>query len=201
MKFSSSNQKLLDKIDYHMKQGEYELAIRKAQDYLDKHPESYLMWCLLGWAYLNTGQLIKAEGCFTQSIGLNPDWDNGYVGMGVLNRKRGDLDKAIQNYETAISLEPSNAEAFSRLMVIELMRGNYKKAVDYGEKAWRLRKDLPSIAANLSIAYHYWGDNYKREEFYKIAEQMGYPNLKEMNDLFAGKISISKSIDRTRSIK
>jgi hypothetical protein len=74
--------------------------------------------------------------------------------------------------------------------VIELVEGNDAKAVEYGERAWALRKDLPSIPANLAIAYHYLGNPKKRKEFYGHAKRAGYPDLQALDDIISGKTSI-----------
>jgi len=186
----SENTKKLMSIDLKMNSGQYEDVIREGDKYVKSYPGSFKGWNLLGWAYLKTDQLEKAEQCFSQSININDKWDNAYVGKGVVYRKMGKLEKAKQSYLKATSLVPDNAEAFSSLLVIELMNGNDKKAVEYGQKAWALRKDLPSIPANLAIAYHYSGDPKKRDEFFNLAKNLGYHNLQAIEDIINGKTSI-----------
>jgi tetratricopeptide (TPR) repeat protein len=177
-------------IDRKMNSGQYEYVIQETEKYIQDYPDSFKGWNLLGWAYLKMDQLQKAEECFTRSININDKWDNAYVGKGVLYRKMGKLDKARQSYLKATSLVPDNAEAFSSLLVVELLDGNNKEAVEYGEKAWALRKNLPSIPANLSIAYHYLGDFTKRDEFYKHAKELGYHNLQAIDDIIDGRTTI-----------
>lgn len=177
-------------IDRMVSNGEYSNAIEECKKYLKSYPESFKGWNLLGWVYLKTDRIREAEQTFNKSISINDKWDNAYVGKGVIYRKMGDLDKARQNYLKAISLVSNNAEAFSSLLVIELKDGNDKKAVEYGEKAWKLRKNLPSIPANLAIAYHYLGDFKKRDKFYKIAENIGYHKMHGLEDIINNKVSI-----------
>jgi tetratricopeptide (TPR) repeat protein len=177
-------------LDEKMKSGQYELVINEGEKFVKTYPDSFKGWNILGWGYLKSDQLKKAENCFEKSITINGEWDNSYVGKGVLYRKLGLLDKARQNYKKAISLVPDNAEAFTSLLVIELMEGNDQKAVEYGEKAWSLRKDFASIPANLSVAYHYSGDLEKRDQFYNHAKRLNYHNLKGLRELFEGKTTI-----------
>jgi len=186
----SEDTKKLISIDHKMNSGQYDYVIQESEKYVQNYPNSFKGWNLLGWAYLKTDQLQKAEQCFNKAININDKCDNAYVGKGVLYRKMGKLDKARQSYLKATSLVPDNAEAFSSLLVIELMDGNDKKAVEYGEKAWALRKNLPSIPANLTIAYHYLGDLKERDKFYKHAKDLGYHNLQAIEDIINGKSSI-----------
>jgi len=186
---SEDNRKLME-IDRLMNSGQYAPAVQKSEKYVQDYPESYKGWTILGWAYLKNDQSEKAEECFDKAISINDKWDNSYVGKGVLYRQQGKLDQARESYLKATSLLPDNAEAFSSLVVIELMQGNDQKAVEYGEKAWALRKDYPSIPANLAIAYHYLGNTAKRDEFYQHANRLGYHDLQAIRDLFSGKTSL-----------
>lgn len=186
---SEETNKLIS-LDSKLNSGQYDYVVQEGEKYVQNYPGSYRGWNLLGWAYLKTDQLKKAEQCFSKSISINDKSDNAYVGKGALYRKIDRLDKAKQNYLKAISIVPRNAEAFSSLLVIELMEGNDKKAVEYGEKAWAIRKDLPNIPANLAIAYHYLGEPEKRDKFYKLAKNLGYHNLQAIEDMINGKTSI-----------
>jgi tetratricopeptide (TPR) repeat protein len=170
--------------------GDLDYALRELKGYVAEHPDSYRGWSLLGWVYAKTDELEKAGECFDRSLGINPEWDNAHVGKGVIYRSMGDLNKARESYCAAIKIAPDNPEAFSSLLVIELMEGNDEKAVEYGEKAWALRKDYAAIPANLAVAYHYFGDYSKRDEFYKEAVRLGYPDPQRIKDIFSGKTSI-----------
>ncbi|KAF1079182.1 MAG: hypothetical protein GQF41_4485 [Candidatus Rifleibacterium amylolyticum] len=186
---SEDTRKLLE-IDRVMNGGRYAQAVAEGEKYVGRFPESYKGWSILGWAYLKSDQAKKAEECFDKALTINEKWDNAYVGKGVLYRQQGKLDLARQSYLKATALVPENAEAFSSLVVIELIEGNDAKAVEYGEKAWALRKDYPSIPANLAIAYHYLGNMQKRDEFFKHAQRLGYHDLESVQDIFNGKVGI-----------
>jgi len=183
------NAKLIE-LDKKYNQGQYEIVVEEANKFVSDNPDSYRGWNILGWAYLKLDNYKKAEECFDRSIAINPNYDNAYVGKGVLCREDGDFAAAREWYLKAIAITPQNPEAFSSLLVIELKEGNDAKAVEYGEKAWTLRKDSPVIAANLAIAYHYIGDVKKRDEFYEHAKRLGYLNLQTLKEIFEGKLSL-----------
>lgn len=170
--------------------GQYEQLIARTGRYLDTHPESAVVWSQMGWGHLQLEHPGEAEDCFKKALSLDSNWDNAYVGLGVLYRKQGEMDKARESYGEAIRLVPDNAEAFSSLLVIELMEGNDARAVEYGERAWELEKTNPSIPANLSIAYHYGEDFERRDIFYGHAKRLGYHNLQALEDIFEGKSSL-----------
>jgi len=180
----------LERIDRNMNSGEFDVGLSEAKQYVQDFPRSYRCWSLLGWGYLKTDQLDEARESFEKSLSINPRWDNAYVGQGAMYRKLGENDQARKAYLEAIRLVPDNAEAYTSLLVIELLEENDEKAVECGEKAWALRKDLPSIPANLAIAYHYLGDFEKRDQFYREAERMGYYRLETIKDIIDGKIDL-----------
>ncbi len=170
--------------------GEYEQMAERAAKYVESQPGSYQVWSHLGWAQTKLSRFDEAKESFAKALELNPKWDNAYVGLGVLCRRQGDLDGARANYMKAVELVPRNAEAFSSLVVIELLAKNDEKAVEYGEKAWAIKKDNATIAANLAMAYHYSGDAVKCDVFHEHAKRLGYRNLAQLQDIIDGKKSI-----------
>lgn len=173
--------------------GQYQQVINGATEHLEKYPDSYQGWSQLGWAHLRLEHRERAKMCFHKAIELEPYSENAYMGLGMVCRVEGDLAAARANYQKAASLVADNAEAFSNLVAIELMDGNNAGAVEYGEKAWALHQNDPALAANLAVGYHYSGDLEKRDAFYQHAEELGYPGLNTLQEIFAGKISVRSS--------
>lgn len=185
----SLDEEILDMSEMYDR-GQYEQLIATTGRYLDTHPESAVAWSRMGWGHLKLEHPGEAEICFKKALSLDSNWDNAYVGLGALYRKQGEMDKARESYEEAIRLVPDNAEAFASLLVIELMEGNDARAVEYGERAWELRKTNPTIPANLSVAYHYVEDFERRDIFYGHAKRLGYHYLQGLEDIFEGKSSL-----------
>ena len=49
---------------------------------------------------------------FSKTIKLNPNYAAAYNNLGVAYHKKGDFDKAIQNYSNVIKLQPDDAEGY-----------------------------------------------------------------------------------------
>ncbi len=186
----SEDARRLGGIERMFDNGEYEQALPEATKYVQEYPRAFQGWALLGWIQVKVDNLDEAVECFDKALAFNPKWDNAHVGKGAAYRKKGDTDNARKSYLEAIRIVPDNPEAFSSLLVIELLDGNDEEAIEYGEKAWALRKDLPSIPSNLAVAYHYMGDYSKRDQYYEEAERLGYHKLRTLQDIFDGNISI-----------
>lgn len=187
---STDDAERLAKIDKHFNTGDYDRAFKETVSYTEEYPGSYQGWCLLGWVYLKKDDTQMAAVCFNKSLKINPKSDNAYVGKGVLHRKAGDLNAARKSYQKAIDLVPENAEALSSLLVIEILEKNYATAVECGEKAWEIRKDSATIAANLAVAHHYLNNEAKKQQYYKAAKKLGYPQMNGLDQIFAGTLVI-----------
>lgn len=177
-------------IDKRLANGDYDYALTAAKKYVDEYPDSFNGWSVLGWAHLKSDELEHAKSCFEKSIAINPDWDNAYVGKGVMYRKMGQHDLARESYLAAIQILPENPEAYSSLLVIELLEGNNDKAIEYGEKAWGFRKNLASIPANLAIAYHYAGNQAQRDRYFKHAKDLKYHALDKLQAIFDSEVEL-----------
>lgn len=180
----------LERIDRRLNDGDLDYALAEGTKFVEEHPRSHQGWNLLGWIHLKMDEPDKARECFDKALSINPRWDNAYVGKGAMYRKLGDNVNARKSYLEAINIDPDNAEAYTSLLVIELMEGNDKKAVEHGEKAWALRKNYPTIPANLAVAYHYLGDHSRRDQYYREAERLKYHDLQALRDIFDGKAGI-----------
>jgi len=180
----------LEEINDQYNRDESEAALKEAKKYVKDFPDSCEGWCLMGWIYLDFDKYDKAEECFDKCLEIDENWDNAYVGKGSMYRGMGENQKARSAYRKAIDILPDNAEAYASLLVIELMEGNDQKAVECGEKAWAISTDQPVVPANLSVAYHYLGDQQKRDYFYDQAARLGYHNLDRLQQIYSGELTI-----------
>lgn len=183
---ASDDQKRLEQIDARFQGGDIAGAEEDLKKYTADYPKSGAALNLMGWVHLKKDEYENAGKYFDQALEVDPNWENAYVGKGAMYRELGDNERARKSYLQAIRMKPDNGEAYSSLLVIELLEGNYEKAVEYGEKGWGYRKDSGTIAANLSVAYHYTGDMAKRRQFYDEAKKLGYPNLAVIEEIFRG---------------
>ncbi len=95
---------------------------------------------------------------YKEAIGLVPNSDSFYYGMGTCYQAKGDIDLAIEAYKKAISLAPSNANYKSvlsgaqQIKAAPLIDSAIKKQTD------EAKPDLPGAIADYEAALKLWND-------------------------------------------
>jgi tetratricopeptide (TPR) repeat protein len=73
---------------------------------------------------------------------------------GVAYKHKGQYDLALEDYEQAIRLNPSNAHAYNNRGVVYRIKGEYARAIaDYDEAISLTNGDFPSAYYNRALAY------------------------------------------------
>lgn len=124
----------------------FKLAIRVQPDYQDARNNLKRMLS-------PNGKIDQAIEVMESSLKVSPTWGS-YFRLGVLQKIKGDLKTARTNFEKAIVLQPTFAEARDQLALVNAMLGNYEEAlVLYKKMIWNNPQNFEpyySIASILS---------------------------------------------------
>jgi len=175
-------------IDENYKNGNIELAKVQIDDYLKTHSNNEYAWTLKGHIYSDLYEYTIAKESYQHALAVNSNTVEALTGLGIISRLQQNYDEAEQYYLKAIKIDPKYAYAYSSLVTVMLQNKEFKKAVEYGQKGFDLEKNDPVIAANLAVAYHYFGDTTKKLKYFKIADDLGYSNIQSIQDIYDGKI-------------
>jgi len=181
---------MIKHVDRLYKQGKFEKAKLSVDSLISKNPKHEMAWTLKGHIEESLDNDSAAELAYKKALEINPKIEQALTGMGIVLRKKREYDRAASYYAKAIEINPEYAQAYSSLVTIELKRKNFSNAVKLGEKAYLLDDKDPVIAANLSIAYHYFGDIESRDKYYSVAKKLKYKNLDILLMIFKGKASV-----------
>ena len=97
------------------------------------------------------------------------------------------LDRATEQFERALSLDPNNAEAINGQGVIATKQRKYADALGLYEKAVRIRPDNAGYQANLAITYHLQGKKDEAIQAYRKAADLNSSYEGQLDFITGGK--------------
>lgn len=138
--------------------------------------------CCAGTAYRNT--IWKDDfSLFSDTVKKSPDGALPHNNLGSAYRDRGMLDRAIEQYQIAMKLEPYSPDAYNNLGVAYRDKGMLDKAMEQFQIALRLRPDYAEGRNNLGTVYWDKGMPDKALEQYRIALSIKPDYAKAHNNL------------------
>jgi len=146
-------------------------------------------------AYFNAGALLEESGAraeaeknYHDAIDVNTNFAPAHVNLGELAYKAGDLQRADQEFNTALRLDPKNVQAYNdtALMLFERAQQTHDTAL-YKDAIGKLRRalavDSESIAAYSLLALVYYTIAESDRSKLDLAELV-CKQAKEVNDKF-----------------
>ncbi len=100
--------------------------------------------------------------------------------LGVISYRKGEVEKAIEAYRKAISLNPNYAEAYNNLGVIYQEIGNREGALEWFQKAIEVNPQYEKGWSNLGLLYLLMGDLKKAEESFQKILMMNPHHLESL---------------------
>jgi len=122
---------------YDMARGEryYDRAIEALSSYLERNPEGYANYNLLGMIHVYLGEWDKARALFERSQAIKPEYVISLANVSNMWMAKGEYRKAREAVETHLSRYPDNAWLRRVLAFCHLMEKDYGRAWIEVEKA------------------------------------------------------------------
>ncbi|MCP4022851.1 MAG: tetratricopeptide repeat protein [Desulfobacteraceae bacterium] len=118
------------------------------------HPQSVIIYNVLGAVLLGQNKLPEAVKAFNKAIQLKPDFAEAYNNRGNALKNLGQLEAALVSYNKAIEYKPNDAQVFSN-------RGNVLGQLGQPEAAVQSHKKAISIQPGYAEAYFNLGNALK----------------------------------------
>ena len=167
-----------------------EKAIQYFKKSLDADPNYAYAYAGLGDAYsqksyhnkLKQDLLDSAIMASKKAIELNPQLSDGYKSLGLALQYKGEPEKAKEQYQKAINLDPYNDMASNNLGMIERDEGNIVEAAKWAKHTYSVNKNIPASAVNLARIYYDLGDDHTTKKIIDdgLALNPEVPELKEL---------------------
>ncbi len=96
---------------------------------------------------------------YANTIKYSPRNAKLYLNLGSVYSRRGEMDKALEQYEKVISLNDAGtlADAYGNIGVLYKDRGNWREAEEYLKRSIELNSNLPFAHGNLGFVYYKMG--------------------------------------------
>jgi len=117
-------------------------------------------WLEKGKSFLNAKKYDDAIKAYDKAIELDPEPDNAagaYFGRGVVYNMKGQLDRAIEDFNKAIELYPDYAHVYVSRGYVYSRKGQYDKAIMNFNKAIELYPDYANTYFGRGLAYYMKG--------------------------------------------
>lgn len=94
----------------YIQEGNTAKAIQKVEEAKASNPFDSGISFQLGLMYYQADRLDDAQGAFEWSIGIDPNYSNARYFLGLIYDRKGDKQKAIEQFQMIARLNPDNAE-------------------------------------------------------------------------------------------
>ena len=112
-----------------MREGNYPLAIKELNIFVERHPDYPGPYVNLGILYHRMNRLDEAEKALLKAVALNPKSAVAQNRLGMVYRERGRFNEALAAYKSAIAADEEYADAYLNLGIL------YDLYLFEGEKA------------------------------------------------------------------
>ena len=160
---------LLDGGNALLKAGRYDEALAAFEEFAVKFPEIYAVHLNIGSAFMEKGDLDRAEAEFKSVLDKNgPDPEDlrkqkdtslkALSGLGEVALKRGDFETAQGFFRRALEISPEDPAAAYNVGEIFFSNQKIDDAISYFELATRIKSDWPRAYHRLGLVYLNKGD-------------------------------------------
>ena len=132
-------------------------GIDKISLFLDKYPEVWNAWFLLGWAFRRLANYEKGKQAFEKALELGPAQSDTLNELAICLMELRDFQKCRRTLEQALRLEPENVKIISNLGILSLKEERLSEAEGYFKSVLEIEPKDP-IALNY-LNYLHEGNN------------------------------------------
>jgi tetratricopeptide (TPR) repeat protein len=121
---------------------------------------------LLADIYAHTGDVERASAMYRDAIDRNPDNDQNYLSLALLQLRGGDIEGARQTLDRGRARVPGSGKIFWGLGIVSTMEGKNAEAADDLERAVDLLPEWPGAYSALGVFYFQNGQIARAREVF-----------------------------------
>jgi len=139
--------------------GEYKRGINAYQKAMkiSSEEDKYMLYFFIGNAYLETGNIKKAEENYIESVKANNHYYHSAFKLGSLYLQERQLTKAMVIYREMLKKFPKDDKLYESLGLVEQLKNNKETSIEYYNKGLELNENSNSIKHKLANLYRQIG--------------------------------------------
>lgn len=153
-----------DLADAYFRKALYTEALETANQVSDKGQQDDAFLALLGDIHAHLGNAVKASEIFRNAIQRNPDNDQYYLSLALVQLRGKDVDGAAATLRQGLARIPGSGKILWGLGVVSVLEGKTPQAAERLERAVNLLPEWPGSYSTLGIFYYQTGEIAKARE-------------------------------------
>lgn len=131
----------------HIRRGEAEQGLLKIRRFLERHPDVWNGWFILGWGLRKLGRWQDGAAAFRKTIELGGGNSDTRNELAICLMEDGDLASARKELELCLREEPENVKIIANLGVLALKNGDDREAAGFFRTVLELEPNDPVAQA------------------------------------------------------
>lgn len=124
-----------------IRMGQEERGIAAIKVFLEKNPDTWNGWFMLGWGHRRLHQYHEAQEAFERAVALGGDTADTLNELAICQMETGDLDTAYHSLDQALRKDPDNIRIISNFGVLYLKKGQTQEARQFFETVLALEPE------------------------------------------------------------
>jgi len=153
-----------DLADAYFRKGAYDQALEAASKVSTVGQQDAAFLALLGDIHAHLGDTAKAEEIFRDAIARNPDNDQYYLSLTLIQLRSKDVSGAEHTLQKGLGRIPSSGKILWGLGIISALEGKTAEAAERLERAVDLLPEWPGSYSTLGVFYYQTGQIEKARE-------------------------------------
>jgi tetratricopeptide (TPR) repeat protein len=159
-----SDEVKFDIADAYFRKGQYPEALDAANQVSEQGRKDEAYLSLLGDIYAHLGDAARATQVYEDAIARNPDNDQDYLSLALLQLRENSIDAAKQTLLKGQARVPGSGKILWGLGIVSAMEGNTVQAADRLSRAVDLLPEWSGSYSALGIFYYQTGQISKARE-------------------------------------
>ena len=163
----NTDQIRFDLADTYFRAHRYQEALDTAMQVSPQGRKDEAWLALLADTYAHLGQLDRASAMYRDAIARNPDNDQDYLSLALIQLRAGDADAARQTLNSGRARIPGSGKLFWGLGIVSALQGRNPEAAEDLERAVDLLPEWPGAYSALGVFYFQNGEVAKAREVFE----------------------------------